>query len=66
MGDLITSTPGPFFMGETVSYADFVLLAQLQFFKQLDKGMYGKLVELEPAFGVLFESGKVWLERDDH
>ena len=36
-GDLLRKNGGPFFLGETVSYADFIFVSFLQFIKRVDK-----------------------------
>jgi len=48
------------------SYADFVILGWLQFFKTIDMKLYERVVSIEPAFGTLYDASKQWLERDDH
>jgi hypothetical protein len=48
------------------SYADFVIVGWLQFFKIIDEKLYRRVVEIEPAFGTLYDASKQWLERDGH
>jgi hypothetical protein len=48
------------------SYADFVIVGMLQFFKEVDEDIYERLVKAEPEFGKLYDVCKQWLERNDH
>jgi len=67
LGDLLRETDGPFFMGETVSYADFIIVSFLQFFRVIDeKLLFDHVVEIEPALRKLYDASRQWLERDDH
>jgi len=59
------SEKGPFFMGETVSYADFVLVSAIHFFKRVDESYFERFVGSDDAFGKLYEACGKWLERDD-
>ncbi|KAL8950996.1 MAG: hypothetical protein Q9222_002994 [Ikaeria aurantiellina] len=64
VGELLKAHGGPFLMGVTVSYADFVLLAVLQFCKRIGQGLYERMVEIEPALGKLYEASAKWLGKD--
>jgi len=67
LGELLEKEGGPFFMGSTVSFADFLVLGLLQFYKQIDEErIFKRVIELEPALGKLYDAGKQWLERDNH
>jgi len=66
LGALLKAEGGPFVTGKTPSYADFVILGWLQFFKTIDVKLYERVVSIEPAFGTLYDASKQWLERDDH
>ncbi|KAL8811263.1 MAG: hypothetical protein Q9223_007566 [Gallowayella weberi] len=66
IGAVLKKKDGPFVLGETVSYADFVLVSAMQYLKRLGEGLYERFVQIEPAFGRLYEASKQWLERDDH
>ena len=48
------------------SYADFIVVGMLHFFKVLDEDIYGRVVKAGPDCGKLYEACKQWLERDDH
>ncbi|KAI8936485.1 hypothetical protein NX059_006890 [Plenodomus lindquistii] len=65
VGDLLRKHGGPFFLGETVSYADFILVSALHFFKRVDEGMFQKLMALDPSFDKVYEASKQWLEKDN-
>jgi len=67
LGDLLKKEGGPFFMGETTSYTDFVIVSFLQFFKAIDqKLLFDRVVGIEPALGKLYDASKQWLEREDY
>ncbi|KAH9865450.1 hypothetical protein J1614_009034 [Plenodomus biglobosus] len=65
MGDLLRRNGGPFFLGEKVSYADFILVTALHCFKCVEEELFTKLVGLDPAFEKVYEASKQWLEKDD-
>lgn len=58
---------GPYFLGEEVSYADFVVVAWLQFLQRIDKGgLFERFVTYDrEGFLGLFEACAQWLDRDD-
>lgn len=66
LGNLLKRKGGPFFLGETVSYADFVVVGALHFLKRIDTRYYDRIVAIEPAFNKLYEACERWLERDSH
>jgi hypothetical protein len=81
LGDVVKANGGPFVMGKTrklavlpkditnrqiASYADFVIVGFLQFFKVIEEDYYQRLVKAEPVLGELYEATKPWLERDGH
>lgn len=49
-----------------VSYADFVIVGSLRHLRRIDESLYGRVVEIEPRLGTLYNACKLWLERDDH
>lgn len=51
--------------GETVSYADFIIVGFLQMMKRVDESVYDRIGEQGPAFKRLYEASAEWLERDD-
>lgn len=56
---------GPFFMGETVSYADFIVAGWLRFYERANGETFRRVVGRDEAFGRLYEACGGWLERDD-
>ncbi|KAF2438975.1 hypothetical protein P171DRAFT_370699 [Karstenula rhodostoma CBS 690.94] len=61
---LLRETEGPCFLGDTVSYADFQLVAVLHWAKRADEGIFERLVAYEPAFGTVYEAAAPYLERE--
>lgn len=57
---------GPFYLGPTVSYTDFVVVGALQFVKKVDERLFERIVGMEPALGKLYDACGRWLERDSH
>jgi len=51
--------------GYAASYADFVVLSNLQYFKRIDESLFKRMLKIEPALETLYEAGKQWVERDD-
>ncbi|TVY83084.1 Glutathione S-transferase-like protein [Lachnellula suecica] len=66
LGEAVEENGGPFVMGSTPSYADFVVVGLLQFYKVIDEKMFQRVVEIEPVLGKLYDASKPWLERDGH
>ena len=53
-------------MQNLASYADFVVVGMLHFFKVIDESIYERVVATEPECGKLYDACKPWLERDDY
>ena len=66
LGDILKANGGPFALGKTVSYTDFVLVSFLHFARCVDQTLYERAVAMEPSLGTLYDASKSWLERDDH
>lgn len=66
LGAILKSEGGPFALGKTVSYVDFVIVGGLQCFKRADVDIYERIVGVEPALKTLYDASAAWLERDDH
>jgi len=66
LGELLGKEEGPFFLGTTPSYADFVVVGLLHMFGRIDTNILKKAVKIEPRLGELYEACKPWLKRDDH
>jgi len=66
LADLLKEQGGPFFLGQTVSYADFVLVSFLHFLKRIGPAVFDRFVTYDPAFSAVYDASKAWLVRDDH
>ena len=68
LAELLKENGGPFFRGETVSYADFIVVGFFQCLKRLsyDDDMFGRAMQIDPSFLVLYKACAEWLKRDDH
>ncbi|ORY13705.1 hypothetical protein BCR34DRAFT_480523 [Clohesyomyces aquaticus] len=56
---------GPFFLGETVSYADFIFVSFIQFLKRIDDEKFERFTSLDPTFSRIYDASKQWLAKDD-
>lgn len=65
VGDLLREKEGPFFLGETVSYADFIFVTLLQMFKRVDEGVFERYLALDETFPKVFEACKQWMDKQD-
>jgi glutathione S-transferase len=67
LAKVLKENGGPFFMGETVSYADFIVVGFFQFLKRIsyDDDIVGRALQIDPSFLVLYEACPQWLKRDD-
>ena len=63
--DLLKKQDGPFFLGQTVSYADFIFTSMLFFVKLLDESAFDKMVSQDPAFSKLYEATSQWFTKAD-
>ena len=66
LGALLRAKGGPFVLGNTVSYADFIILGMIQFARRIHEDLYQRAIAAEPSFKTLYEASRTWLERDDH
>lgn len=82
IGNPFNGQEGPFCMGairmfpfspckrtiltRTASYADFVIVSLLHFFKVIDQDIYDRIVTIDKRFNRLYKASEKWLERDDH
>lgn len=64
-GELLRKEGGPFFLGEKVSYADFIFVGFLQMLKRMDEGVFERFVGMDEAFAKLFEASGRWLEKEN-
>ncbi|KAG8411061.1 hypothetical protein J3458_016171 [Metarhizium acridum] len=63
------NSAGPFFMGSTVSYADFVWVSALIFLKRIDEDIYRQVLQRTGDKGVhvkLVEACEPWLKRNNY
>lgn len=67
VGDLLRKNGGPFFLGETVSYADFIFVSWLHFIKRIDKDetLFERFLALDPAFPKIYRASQQWLGNED-
>lgn len=63
--DLLNKHDGPFFLGQTVSYADFIFTSMLYFVKQLDVGFFQRMVSFDPAFSKVYEASEHWFAKNN-
>ena len=67
LAELLNETKGPFFMGETVSYADFVVVGFFQFVKRVgEDDVFPRIMQIDPSFPALYEASAEWLKRDSY
>lgn len=66
IGNPFNGQEGPFCMGAIPSYADFVIVSLLHFFKVIDQDIYDRIVTIDKRFNRLYKASEKWLERDDH
>jgi glutathione S-transferase len=63
------NTDGPFFMGQTVSYADFVWIGYLLFVQRVGDDVFKKLMDAsgdDKPHVALLEAAKTWTARDSY
>ena len=65
MGDILKAEGGPFALGQTVSYTDFVIVSLLQYSKRVDEAIYERAVAIEPTLRMVYDASEQWLKRDD-
>ncbi|OLN97155.1 hypothetical protein CCHL11_02223 [Colletotrichum chlorophyti] len=63
---LLNRTEGPFFLGNMVSYTDFVYVGFLFFVKNIKEEHYQRIVQHSDAFEKLYEACSKWLEQGDY
>ena len=57
---------GPYVMGETVSFADFIIAGWWRFAQILDENdLFDRGLKYDESFGKHYEACKQWLEKDD-
>lgn len=66
---LLKENKGPFFLGDTVSYADLVWVSVLLFSKRLGQGFFEEAMKRSGDAQVhldLLEAARPWYERDSY
>lgn len=70
ISELLRENEGPFFMGQTVSYADFICAGVLLFLKGLGEDVSDELVRVSGdeghAYKTLLEAVEPWSKRDSY
>jgi glutathione S-transferase len=57
---------GPFVLGSTVSYGDFLVAGVCKWFKKADVAMYERLIDSVAPLSEHHKACQPWLARDDH
>ena len=57
---------GPFIMGSTPCYGDFIFVAGIQMFRVVSEEAFERVVGHDLALRKVYEASKQWVERDDH
>ncbi|KAF2274563.1 uncharacterized protein EI97DRAFT_435102 [Westerdykella ornata] len=65
LAGILKKNGGPYFLGDRVTYADFILVTFLEFLKRIGDGLYEKFTAFDPAFEKLYDASKQWLNKDD-
>ncbi|KAH6614867.1 hypothetical protein C7974DRAFT_319901 [Boeremia exigua] len=65
VADLLKKHDGPFFLGQSVSYADFIFVAMLYFVKSLDEQVFQKLLSMDPVLPELYQASEQWFTKND-
>ena len=64
VGEWLREKEGPYFLGDTVSYADFIFVGMLHFMRRIDEGLYKRYCEFDPAFEKLYDACGEWLKKE--
>ncbi|KAK5736575.1 hypothetical protein LTR17_007394 [Elasticomyces elasticus] len=64
---ILAEHDGPYVMGKTVSFADFIIAGYWRMLQILDEGgdLYDQMMKVDASFPKHQEACKQWLERDD-
>ncbi|OHE91509.1 hypothetical protein CORC01_13205 [Colletotrichum orchidophilum] len=63
---LLNKTDGPYFLGDKVSYTDFVFVGFLSCVKRAGEDKYQRLLQHSESFDKIYKACEKWLERNDH
>src|SRR5690242_10137726 len=64
VADLLQKHDGPFFLGETVSYADFIFVSALYFVNRIDEQAFQKIVSFDPTILKIYEASGQWVAKN--
>lgn len=66
LAEILKQDPsGPFCLGNTPSYADFVIVGFMKWCKCLGDEIFQKLLCVDLVFGCLYESTSVWMQKNN-
>ena len=57
---------GPFYLGDTPSYADFLIVGLMEFARCVGGGNLERFFQFDESFESLFEACEPWLRRNDY
>ena len=57
---------GPFCLGDKPSYADFLVVGYLEWFRCLGGGILERVIGIDQAFKHVYDACGPWLKRNDH
>ena len=66
LGDILKRNGGPFTLGETVGFADMILIGGLASTRKVGGGVYDRTVLIEPTLQKLYEASKDLVDRDSY
>ncbi|KAJ4380658.1 hypothetical protein N0V86_004019 [Didymella sp. IMI 355093] len=65
VADLLKKHEGPYFLGKTVSYADFIFVSALYFVKCISEEAYQRMLSLDPSISKVYEASEQWFTKDN-
>lgn len=66
LAEIIKQDPaGPFCLGKTPSYADFIIIAFLEWCRCLGGSIFQDLLRIDPAYEDLYRSCEPWLQKNN-
>ncbi|KAL7944093.1 hypothetical protein V8C42DRAFT_358770 [Trichoderma barbatum] len=66
LAGILKRQDGPFCLGQTPSYADFIIVAFLEWCRCLQGGIFERIVGNEKSYHDLYMACRPWLQRNDH
>ena len=64
LADLLKQNRGPFVLGETPSYGDFVVVSYFYFLKRVDVQIFERALAQDESFPQLYRACEKWLQKD--